>query len=50
MVSTNACRSVQKRIDLGRLGIRQIEGLTVVGEDLLVLDGSRNELVWVKGW
>ncbi|MEZ4318691.1 MAG: hypothetical protein R3F61_14350 [Myxococcota bacterium] len=43
-------RTTEKRADLRGLGIHDIEGLAVQGDDLLVLDGDSNELVRVRGW
>ena len=39
-----------RRTDLAHLGIERIEGLATAGEDLWVLDATRNEVVRVRGW
>lgn len=38
----------EKRVDLGGLGIDDIQGMAVDGDDLIVLDGD--QLLWLRGW
>jgi len=40
----------RQRADLGSVDVTTIDGMSIDGDTMLVLDGENQELLWIQGW